>query len=284
MRAFLRATLLAAAFCGGGFFVGSSQARPIAAIKAAGVLRVTVYRDYKPWSWKTDKGVLKGIDVDIGAALAKSLGVKVDYMFLRADDNLNDDLRNGVWKGTLLGQAPGDVMLHIPDDPRVEFQNDLIKLTGPYYLEGYAMAVDPADAAQAKDFSLFEKKKVAVDIGTLADLILLSERNHTLINNIVHVRGEQKAAEAYDKGEVAAFYGEAALVENLASHAKRPVTIVYPKTRLARNFPIGGAVKVDSFDLALAITQEFKTLAASGELKKIFASYGVVWRPPPQQN
>ncbi len=284
MRAIFRAAMLAAALCGGGFFVNLAQARPIAAIKKTGVLRVAVYRDYMPWSWQTDKGVLKGIDVDIGAALAKSLGVKVEYVIARADDNINDDLRNYVWKGTLLGQAPGDVMLHIPDDPQVEFQNDLVKLTGPYYLEGYAMAVDPADAERAKDFSLFETKKVAVDIGTLADLILLSERNHTLVNNIVHVRGEQNAAKAYDKGEVAAFYGEAALVENLARQVKRPVTIVYPKTRLARNFPIGGAVKVDSFDLALAITKEFKTLAASGELKKIFASYGVVWRPPAQQD
>lgn len=282
MRVHFGAALLAAAFCGG-IAIGAAQARPLDLVKSTGVLHVAVYRDYKPWSWEVDGGAVRGIDVDLGAALAKSLGVRVEYLIVRADDNLNDDLRNAVWRGTVLGQPPADVMLHVPNDPQVEIDNDKVKLTAPYQIEGYAMAVDPAKTEPAKDFSLFEKEKVAVDIGTLADIILLSERDHKLIDNIVHVRGEDKAAAAFESGEVAAFYGEAGLVENLAHQAKRPVTIVFPPTRLARNFPIGGAVKADSIDLADAINQNLAALAASGEIKKIFASYGVAWRPPAQE-
>ena len=44
------------------------QARTLDAVKSGGALRVTVYNDYKPWSWKED-GVAKGIDVDLAAAL-----------------------------------------------------------------------------------------------------------------------------------------------------------------------------------------------------------------------
>ena len=280
-RAMLRAALAAAALCGG-LGLAPTQARTLAEVQAAGVLRVTVYRDYKPWSWE-ENGARKGIDVEIGAALAKALGVKVDYLMLRADDNINDDLRNGVWRGSLLSEQPGDVMLHVPHDPHVEEANDRIKLTAAYQVEGFAMAVQPGHADQAKDFSLFETEKVAVDLGTLSDIILLSVRNHKLIDKVVHVRGEAKAAKAYDEGEVIAFYGEAALVENLAHQASRPVEIVYPEHPLARNWPVGGAVQAKAVDLAEAVDREIAAFAASGELKKIFASYGVAWRQPAQE-
>ena len=124
---------------------------------------------------------------------------------------------------------------------------------------------------------------VAVDLGTLSDIILLSARDHKLISNVVHVHGEAKAAEAYDKGEVVAFYGESALVENLAHQTGKPVSIVYPPHRLAQSWPLGGAVRADSIELADAIDKEIARMAESGELKKIFASYGVAWRQPTQE-
>jgi ABC-type amino acid transport substrate-binding protein len=281
MRAIFRVVLFLAAAC----VASAPQAaasRTLHDVQSAGVLRVTVYRDYKPWSWE-ENGVRKGIDVDIGAALGKAFGVRTDYLFLRADDNINDDLRNGVWRGSLLGEQPGDVMLHVPHDSHVEADNDKIKLTAPYQVESLAMAVQPDKADSAKDFSLFETEKVAVDLGTLSDIILLSARDHKLISNVVHVRGEAKAAEAFDKGEVVAFYGESALVENLAHQTGKPVSIVYPTHRLAQSWPLGGAVRADSVDLADAIDKEIARLADSGELKKIFASYGVSWRPPSQE-
>ncbi len=280
-RATIRAALIAAALCGG-LAAPGAQARTLSEVRDAGVLRVTVYRDYKPWSWEED-GVKKGIDVELGAALAKALGVKVDYLVLRADDNINDDLRNGVWRGSLLGEQPGDVMLHIPNDPQVEAANDKIKLTAPYQVEGLAMAVEAGKGDKAKDFSLFETEKVAVDVGTLSDIILLTARDHKLIDHVMHVRGEGKAAQAFAKGDVVAFYGESALVEALAHQSSKPVEIVYPEHKLATNWPVGGAVKASAVDLADAIDQQIASLSASGELKKIFASYGVNWRPPTQE-
>lgn len=279
MRAF-RAFLVFAAL-GGALAAETALARPLDAVKSAGVLRITVYRDYRPWSWQED-GRLKGVDVEIGAALAKALGCKADYLVLRADDDLNDDLRNGVWRGSILGEAPGDVMLHVPNDPRVEEANDKIKLIGAYHTEGYAMAVDPAKAEAAMDFSLFEREKVAVDMGTLADLILLSARDRKLIDNVVHVRGQGKAAQAFEKGEVVAFYGKSALVEHLAHTSSRAAKVIHPPHKLAKTFPIGGAVKANSVDLGDEIDRQMNALAASGELKTIFASYGVEWRQPAQ--
>jgi ABC-type amino acid transport substrate-binding protein len=259
----------------------AAQARSLDAVKQAGQLRVTVYMNYKPWSWR-ENGKLKGIDVDVAAALARQLGVKVDYLELRADDDINDDLRNGVWRGSLLGTQPGDVMLHVPQDKKVEADNDKIKLVAPYHAEGLALAVDPAKADAARDFSLFEREKVAVDGGTLADIILLSVRDHKLIDRVVHFKGVDKAATAYQNGEVSAFYGEAALVENLAHSVSRPVSIVYPKYWMAREWTLGGAIKVADVDLGEAIDKAVAELTRSGEMQRIFAAYGVAWRGQPQ--
>ncbi len=278
----LRVLSLTAAFFCGGFAPHVALARTLAEVQSAGVLRVTVYRDYKPWSWD-ENGATKGIDVEIGAALAKALGVKVDYLVLRADDDINDDLRNGVWRGSLLGEQPGDLMLHVPHDPRVEQANDRIKLTAPYQVEGFAMAVLAGKGDKARDFSLFESEKVAVDAGTLADIILLSARDHKLIEHVVHVRGETKAAEAFEKGDVVAFYGESGLVETLAHQSSKPVEIVYPEHKLAQTWQVGGAVQAKAIDLAEAVDREIGSLSASGELTKIFASYGVKWRQPSQE-
>jgi ABC-type amino acid transport substrate-binding protein len=258
-----------------------AMARSLEAIKQAGQLRVTVYRDYKPWSW-SENNRLKGIDVDIGAALARELGVKVDYLELRPDDDVKDDLRNGVWRGSLLGTLPGDVMLHVPYDQQIEADNDKIKLVAPYHTEGLAMAVEPAKADSARDFALFETEKVAVDLGTLSDIILLSVRDHKLIDRVVHVRGVANAAAAYERGDVSAFYGEAAMVENLVHTVARPTTIVFPKHALAREWTVGGAVKVDEIELGEAIDKGVAELKSSGEMQRIFEAYGVAWRNPPQ--
>ncbi|MCI4679899.1 ABC transporter substrate-binding protein [Rhodoblastus acidophilus] len=286
MRATLRALVLFTAVCSMAP-APSAMARPLQDVKSSGTLRVAVYNDYKPWSWE-ENGALKGIDVDIGAALGRALGVKVDFRALRAADDVYDptdgDLLNGVVRGPVTGGGASDVMLHVPHDPKIAEDNDKVKLTAPYQTESLAMAVDPAKADAAKDFSLFEREKVAVDLGSLADVILLSARDHKLIDNVVHVRGESGAVEAYDKGEVVAFYGEAALVEALARRSTRPAVIIYPRDKLARDWLVGGAVKADSADLGDAIDRAIAAMAKSGELKRIFASYGVAWRPPPQEN
>jgi len=102
-----------------GLLAAPAVARPLYAVKQSGVLRVAVYQDYKPYSWReNDKP--KGIDVEIAKLIAERLGVSLDLFELRADDDINDDLRNGVWRGSVLGAAPGDVMLHVPYDKRIE--------------------------------------------------------------------------------------------------------------------------------------------------------------------
>jgi ABC-type amino acid transport substrate-binding protein len=263
------------------FAPAPSLARPLDEVRDSGYLRVTVYRNNKPWSW-FENGKPHGIDVEIGAALAKALGVRVEYLELRDDDRIDDDLRNGVWRGTVTGEAPGDVMLHVPYDKELEVRNDLVKLAAPYHVDGLALAIDPAKAGSpgAQDFSLFKTEKVSVDVGTLADFVLVSAFDHQLIPNVVHARGTERAFKAYEEGEVAAVYGASAEIEAGARALKRPATVIYPKVHLRSEWALGLAVRVNSRDLGYALADVIEQMKTSGEMGRIFASYGVTWRPP----
>ena len=277
LRRRLSATALALAVCFGSFEL--AFARPLESVRQAGVLRVAVYQDYKPYSW-SEGGRTVGIDADLAEALAKKMGVKLDLFELRADDDINDDLRNGVWRGSVVGAAPGDVMLHVPYDKRIEKENDRVALVGPYHVDGLAMITDPAKASGALDLSLFRQEKVAVADGTFADMILISVDNHSFISNVRHEKGIERAAAAFERGEVPAFYGEASASEALARAGQRPFAIVYPKTSFKSEWPLGMAVKADSRDLGAWLGEEMRKLEDSGEVSRIFAKYGVDWRKP----
>jgi ABC-type amino acid transport substrate-binding protein len=275
-RAKRTATCAAAIFA---VLAGCALARPLGDVQNSGVLRVAVYQDYKPYSWR-EGGRVVGIDVEIAEALAKSMNVRLDLFEVRADDNINDDLRNGVWKGSVVGAAPGDVMLHVPFDKAVERENDRVALLGPYHVDGLAMAVDPAKASEALDLSLLTHDKAAVAVGTIGDMILISARDHALLPNVVHERDLEHASQDFEDGRVAAFYGEASATEAFARKGKRPFAIVYPKTGLGGDWTIGMAVRKDSRDLGLQLTKTLDGLQSSGALARIFSKYGVDWRKP----
>ena len=254
-------------------------ARPLEAVKKSGALRVAVYLDYKPYSY-TEDGKAKGVDVEIAQALADALDVRLDLFELRADDNIDDDLRNGVWKGTVFGAAPGDVMLHIPFDPRITKDNDRVALFAPYHIDGIAMYVDPAKAQAGRDLTLLKADKIAVAFGTLADWVLVSAQDHAYLPHVVHERSLEQAAAHFEHGEVAAFYGEASAGQSFARAGKRPFAVVQPELRLASEWTLGVAVRSDSRDLGQEIAVKLTALESSGKLEKIFAAYGVDWRKP----
>ena len=78
-------------------------------VKRTGRLTVAIYHDLPPFHVKG-----KGIGVDLGAALAAKLGVQLSLLPFAAGENMEDDLRNMVWRGHYLGFGPADVLLHVP--------------------------------------------------------------------------------------------------------------------------------------------------------------------------
>lgn len=58
----------------------SAEAGKIEDIQAAGVLKIGTTMDYVPMSYKDANGELKGHDIELGKILAKSLGVKPEFV------------------------------------------------------------------------------------------------------------------------------------------------------------------------------------------------------------
>lgn len=246
-----------------------------------GRLRIAVYNDLPPYS---DKG--RGIDVAIGEALAARMGLGAEIVGFKADDDMNDDLRNMVWKGHYLGTRPADVMLHVPADPYLAEQNRQVRIFAPYHVETVAILRNPARVpavigSAAKALEVFTREKIGVEVRSLPDTFLLSVLNGRLRENVVHFRTVAEAVAALQRGEIAAVMASRAEIEaargDLAAFPLEPVAL--PELRTA-SWPLGLAVKADRPALADALQVALRDLRRDGTLAGIFSRHGVTYLPP----
>jgi len=253
-----------------------AHSRPLDDVTQSGWLRIAVYQDFEPFSY-SENGELKGIDVDIGKALAKALKLEPRFMNLQADEDVDDDLRNGVWKGHYLGGGVADVMLHVPVDPEVKQRNEFVVIFGRYYTEGIAVAANPKMVKNVITMAPFLNEKIGAEIDTLASFYLGSAFGGQLRDNMVSYKTIATAAEGLKNREVAGLMAIKSQADWAAKVAGAPIEVVQPSMPglMVRNWDIGAAVKHDSRDLGYAIGDELAKLRKSGEMEKIFAQYGV---------
>ncbi|HJW25507.1 MAG TPA: transporter substrate-binding domain-containing protein [Rhodocyclaceae bacterium] len=246
-----------------------------------GRLRIAVYNDLPPYS---DKG--RGIDVAIGEALATRLGLGAEIVGFKADDDMNDDLRNMVWKGHYLGTRPADVMLHVPADPYLAEQNRQVRIFAPYHVETVAVIRNPARVpammgSAAKALEVFTREKIGVETRSLPDTFLLSVLNGRLRENVVHFGSVAEAMAALKRGDIAAVMASRAEIEasrgDLTAFPLEPVAM--PELRIA-SWPLGMAVKADHPALADALQTALADLRRDGTLAGIFARHGVTHLAP----
>ncbi|MDO9599271.1 MAG: transporter substrate-binding domain-containing protein [Azoarcus sp.] len=250
-------------------------------LQQAGALRIAVYAEFPPWSAKG-----KGIDIALGRALAEKLALRAEFVEVPADEDMNDDLRNMVWRGHYLGTRPGDVMLHVPVDVNLAAQNDKVSIFGPYHLETMAIARNSARVPKiagsaANAFEVFTREKIGAELDTHGSDFLLHVLNGRLRDNVSHYRSIPLAAEALKAGEVAAVIGTRTELE--ASLGDAPGVLIdslqMPELRVT-GWPLGMAVKAENTALATALGNALGELQRSGELARIFAEHGTVHRIP----
>jgi ABC-type amino acid transport substrate-binding protein len=246
-----------------------------------GRLRIAVYNDFPPYS---DKG--KGVDVAIGRELAKRLGLEAEIVGFTADEDMNDDLRNMVWKGHYLGTRPADVMLHVPVDNYLAQKNEQVHIFGPYHLESVAIArnperVPPVSGSAARALEVFTREKMGVETASLADDFMLAVLNGRLRENVSHFPTVNQAVAALKQGEVSAVMATRAELENaLGEGTKYPITPVeMPELRI-KGWPLGMAVKADNSALEAALREALEAIYRDGTLDKIFAEHGITHRTP----
>ncbi len=260
----------------------SAAARPLDEVMAAKSLRVIAYLDNAPFSWD-DNGTAKGIDVDIGKAIARELGVSAEVILRMQGEKADDDLRVNVWKGPLTGGGVGDIMMHVPVDREFALRNREAVIGNPYFQERVALAIHPEVTGPNPSFDVFKTKKVGVQIATVADYFLMSYQEGALIENVTHHVQPEKGVKEFLANETAALMGVRSKIEALIhDQGGKPVIVEPVMDGIVRsNWVVGMAWKENSRDLGYAIEAALGKIRASGELEKIFSSYGVSYVPPP---
>jgi ABC-type amino acid transport substrate-binding protein len=274
-RAIDRRTWLAgtAALCATAALPAAAQA--LDKIRARGRISVAVYQDMPPFHVAG-----KGIDVDLARALAKALGLELSLMPFTADENMNNDLRSMVWRGHYLGFGPADLMLHVPVDVPLMQANPRVKIFAPYFRERVAIARDLTVVPQMPSLDAFAGKRIAVPGQTLAGWLMIGADGGRYREQLLTAwKDGTEAAAALRRGEVAAAAGMASELEWVLAGDPRFAIESLPVPRMRDGWAIGCAVKDESSDLAVAVQTAMNGLAASGELKTIFAASRVTWRP-----
>lgn len=262
-------------------FPEAAIAAPLAKVKQLGVLRVAVYLDNRPWSWMRD-GKLVGIDVDIAVALAAGLGVRADIAGFPADESVDDDLRNAVWRGGLLGFAAADLMMHVPFDRTFAARNDQVAIVCPYYRESFVLACD-RDVADCEASPIqFKGRRLAAELDSIPDFYFLGAFGGQLAKDVVHFSSGVEAVAAVVEKRADVVIASRAQAETVLGAATAP-HVARRKggipLLMSPGWDIGMAVKENSRTLADAIEAELATLTGSGALTRIFARYGVTHVP-----
>lgn len=244
-----------------------------------GRLRIAVYNKFPPYS---DAG--KGIDVDLGEAIARKLGLVPEIVGFKAAEDMNDDLRNMVWKGHYLRGEPADVMMHVPVDQILAKANDQVRIFGQYHHESMAMAriasrVPAPNGSAAVALEVFTREKIGVEGGTLADFFLLGALHGRLRENVVHFYSVGEAAKALGEGAVSAVLAPHGELEGALQGEKR---FAVDEAKLAelpiRRWPLGMAVKAGATDLAAALARATDELKRDGTVAAIFERHGITWQ------
>lgn len=260
---------------------GAARADGLDDIRARGNLVVALYRDFPPFSSKKG-GEVVGIDVDIAKALAGRLGLKPAIMELTAGETVDDDLRNGVWKGHYLERRVADVMLHVPTDRMFMLRNPNAVIFAPYFRERVVVARHPERVVKNDDITVFEREKVGVELATLADAYLTAQLGPAHVANVVHYSTVALAVEALRTGGVAAVMGtESEILAALGSDLKRFPTAPMPAAGLTRSWwELGLAVKDGNRPLSHVLDDAMAALLKDGTIAAIFKRHGVAHRPP----
>ena len=246
------------------------------AIKSRGTLVVAVYRDMPPFH---DKG--KGIDVDVASALAESLGVKLSLMPFQADEDMNDDLRNMVWKGHYLGFGPADVMLHVPVAAPLMEANPQVRIFAPYWRDRVMIARRIDQLPHLETLAQLNGKSVAVPGQTLAGWLMIGADGGAYKQQLTTTfKDGVEAAQALKRGEFAAAAGLQSELESVLGGDPRFVITPLPTLSNSRDgWAVGLAVKKNAGELATALQGAVDGLIADKRMQEIFSKGNVAWRP-----
>jgi len=250
----------------------SAQARSLDDVKSSGTLSVAVYNEFAPFS---DNNA--GIDIDIAKALAEHLGVKATFLPFDADESMDDDLRNMVWRGTLLGYGPADVMLHVPTEPMFANRNEQVKIFGAYFRDTMQIARNLERIPELRDMGVLDNEPVGVEQDSLGASLLATPFGGHRVSDLHHYNTMDEAFNDLKAGKVSAVLALGSQAQAAMGKVEgfRVEMAPLPGRVPPAGWEFGLAVKSEYGDLAGALDKAMADLAADGTLDRIFAEHGV---------
>ena len=259
-------------------------------IKNGGEIFIAVYENFPPYSYVED-GVAKGIDIDLGTKVAKSLNVKPIWNFTGFDETLSGDLRNNIWRGNIVHKNKADLMFRIPYDydylritnkSTGELETEMVSIKGPYQSEKWIIATNKKVIPEINTLGVFAYHTIGVEVDTLPDLHLSGFGRGLITKNVKHYTKMSEIIEDFKNGKLDAVAGLKSQLEFLLDYKNNK-----DKYYLTSDIP----QMKSQWDLATATASTYKDLSyhldglldealKSGEIKKIFESYGVEYIPP----
>jgi Bacterial extracellular solute-binding proteins, family 3 len=242
----------------------------LARIRERGSLMVGLYQDMPPFHVDG-----RGIDLELGQALAEAMGLRFSALPFHAGENMGDDLRNMVWKGHYLGWGPADVLLHVSVERALTQANPQVLVLAPYYRDKVLLAVRADRLGQVDNLAQLQGHPVAVAGQSLAGWVLAGAMKEGLVTAFADGSG---AARALQAGEADAAAGLASELESVLAGDPRFVLQPMPSPRVpAAGWAVGCAVRHGADELAAALQTAMQSLQGDGRLSALFARHHVNW-------
>lgn len=271
-------------------FCSTTFARSYDDIIESNEITVAVYSDFIPFSYR-ENGEAKGIDIEVAKHIAKQLGVTLRFRWVTADENVEDDLRNNLWKGHYLKRSVADLMLRVPYDKKYsELRDDIgervheqVHMFAPYHTESWKIVFNTKKIDDVSTMAVFQYHDIGVEVDSIPQFYLLSVFNGRMRNKTKQYASLALAISAMSEQKIDAVMG----LRSQISHYQHQLDS--PTYQLATNaFPmlgkqqwdIGMAVKSDYRQLGYAIADIVEAMVSQGQMKKIFKQYNAVYKIP----
>ncbi len=248
-------------------------------IQERGFIKIAVYEDFPPFSYK-EAGKLKGADIDLGKLIAKELDVEARFIATQADENVDGDLRNNVWRGKLIGGQIANVMLHIPYDRELGCRNEQVVLNGQYYNEQLAIAYRTEDYPETAPLpAYFRFDKVGVENDTISDFYLSTFARGQIVPNMTRYSDTTSAMAALKNGEIMAVMGPLSQLEHDLSEGMAVHTPPFPGLAKSK-WTLGVAVRHNWRPLSYAVDDIIRAAIEDGRMAGIFQQHGLTFTRP----
>ncbi|UUM29559.1 substrate-binding periplasmic protein [Vibrio japonicus] len=251
-------------------------------------ISVAIYRDYPPFSYLVDDEP-KGIDVEIAQQIAKQMGLELKLKWMTADENVEDDLRNNLWKGHYLERTVADLMLRVPYDKAYtlsrddigELVHEQVHMFAPYHTESWQIIYDSSKIDSVSTMAVFQYHSIGVEVDSIPQFYLSSALGGRMRDSAQHFPTTVEAVEAMQAGQVDAVMGLRSQVSYLQGQLNREqyqlATNAFPMIG-QQQWEIGMAVKSQYRQLGYAVGDIVQEMIEQGQMQSIFDKYHAIYQ------